>query len=155
MELVDFKKEYSILQKKYKLPSFSDLNENFEIDKFDKDGDCILRVVRKMMMEKIVNSLAIFELFLNPVSAPRIYMPYIKGMTVEDKNMIEKMYDNFAALSLNSLDLEIDYSEKREAEVIKQVYSSWIASKPDFRKIIDGIKKPVLNSVRKEKSYYG
>jgi len=34
------KKNYALLSKKYKLPSFEYLNENFEIDKIEKYTDC-------------------------------------------------------------------------------------------------------------------
>ena len=72
MELKDLKKEYSDLAEKYKLPSFKELNENFEIEKIDKDTEILLRDVRKVMMEKIVNSLGFLEMFLNPMNAPRM-----------------------------------------------------------------------------------
>ena len=56
MELNDLRNDYSKLEVKHILPSFKELNESFEIDKIDKESDALLRVVRKVMMEKIVNS---------------------------------------------------------------------------------------------------
>lgn len=155
MELKDLKKEYGVLAKKYKLPSFQEVNENFEIDKIDKETDCLLRLVRKVMMEKIVNSLSFLELLLNPMNAPRIYLDYIKSSISEDKKEIDKIYTSLGALSLASLDLEIDYTEKKEAEMIRRIYDSWIALKPEFRKILKNMKHPNNIIVKKEKSYFG
>jgi hypothetical protein len=154
MELKNFRKEYLILEKKYKLPSFRSMNEEFEIDKIERESDCMLRLIRKAMIEKIVNSLSFLEMLLNPANSPRIYMPYLKNMTVEDREIIEKIYSALADLSLSSLLLEVEYSEKGEAELIKKIYSVWNSNKSDFKKIIINVKNP-KTIVRKEKSYFG
>lgn len=155
MELKNLRKEYEGLAKKHKLPGFKEVNENFEIDKIDKNTDCTLRLVRKVMMEKIVNSLSFLELLLNPVNAPRIYMAYIRTMSADDRKIIDELYSALGKLSLLSLDLEIDYSEKKEAEIISNIFKTWDSLKPKFRKILANIKSPNGNFVRKEKSYLG
>jgi ABC-type transport system involved in cytochrome bd biosynthesis fused ATPase/permease subunit len=106
------------------------------------------------MMEKIVNSMGFMETLLNPMNAPRIYLVYIKSMTQEDKNEIEKVYSSLADLVMGSFKLEIDYSEKEEAEMIKAIVKEWNSVKPSFRKIIASMQNPV-SSVTKEKSYFG
>jgi len=155
MELKDLKSRYSELAKRHKLPSFIQVNENFEIDKIDKDTECLLRLVRKVAMEKIVNSLNFLEILLNPVNAPRIYLSYIRSINAEDRKSIEKIYSAFGALSINSLDLEIDYSEKKEAEMIKSIYNIWMSLKGDFRKILASLKQPNGFVAKREKSYFG
>lgn len=154
MEEQDLKKNYEVLAKKYKLPEFSEINENFEIDKIDKNSDCLLRMVRKTMMDKIVNSLSFIDMLLNPVNAPRMYFSYIKSIGTEDKQAMDRIYNALAELSLSVLDLEIDYSEKNEGEMVKKINSVWNSVKPEFRKIFSNMKKP--NSIsKKEKSYFG
>ncbi len=155
MELKDLKTHYEKLETKYKLPSFKDLNESFEIDKIERESDTLLRVIRKVMMEKIVNSLGFLEMLLNPMSIPRMYMSFIKAMNVEDKKLIEKIYNDFSELSLGSLECEVDYSEKVEAELIKKVFKKWQELKPEFRKIFSKIKLPVNNNSTRERSYFG
>ena len=56
MELKDLKKEYGKLEKKHKLPSFKEVNETFEIDKIENESDCLVREVRKIIMDKIINT---------------------------------------------------------------------------------------------------
>jgi hypothetical protein len=155
MEIKDLKKEYEILEKKYKLPSFKELNENFEIDKIDKESETIIRIIRKAIMEKLINSINFLEFLVNPVNAPRMYMNYLKNISVEDKEDIDEIYSSFAELSLSSLDLEVDYSEKNEAELIIKVNELWNKKKQKFKKILANIKNPKITSVRKEKSYFG
>ena len=155
MELDELKKEYSKLEKKYSLPKFKELEENFEIGKLDKETDTLLRSIRKVMIEKIINSINFIEMLLNPMNAPRMYFNYIRSMNSEDKNTIEKSYTILSGISLISLEREIDYSEKGEADLIKAILKSWNDVKPEFRKIVERIKSPNLTVVRKERNYFG
>lgn len=155
MDIKELKKDYEKLAKKYSLPPFKNLNDDFEIGKVDKDVGALLRAVRKVMMEKIVNSMSFIEMLLNPVQAPRMYQNYIKSMSVDDRKRIDKIYGALAGVSILSLERELDYSEKSEAEVIKQVYKIWNSLKKDFAKILHNLKNPPKNSVKKERSYFG
>ena len=155
MELSKFKEEYEKIAKKYKLPAFKELNNDFEIDKLDKENDNILRAIRKVMMEKIVNSMAFLDMLVNPINAPRMYLPYIRTMSIEDKKIIDNLYSALADLSLLSLDLEIDSKEQKEAELINIVFKKWDESKSGFRQILINIKSPKSFNNRKEKSYLG
>lgn len=156
MNLIDLKKQYDSASKKYKLPSFEELNSNFEIDKIDKETDNLLKNIRKVMMDKVVNSLQFLDMLSNPVNAPRVYQQYLRSMSLEDKKEIDKIYDVLGILSLGSLDLEIDPSEIKEAELIKKILISWNSVKPSFRRILDNMKHPSVNgNSKKEKSYFG
>ena len=155
MGIKELKNSYDLLAKKYKLPDFKEVNENFEIEKRDKESDILLKAIRKTAMEKIINSLGFLEMLLNPMNVPRMYMNYVRSITTEDKKDIDKIYDSFSALSLEALGVEIDYSEKGEAELIKKIFSTWVSVKPEFRRILANMKKPMVNGVKKEKSYFG
>jgi len=154
MNLKELKKAYEILQEKHKLPSFSELNENFEIEQIRKGEETLLRTIRKAMINKVANSMNFLEIILNPMNAPRLYLVYIKSITQEDKKEIEKLYSALSDLAIGSLKLEIDYSENEEAEMIKKIFKAWNSVKPAFRKMIVNMQKPA-SSIGKEKSYFG
>ena len=153
LKLDELKKEYGKLAEMHDLPDFKSLNEDFEIDKIDKDSDCLLRNVRKVIMEKIVSSLTFLEMLINPVNAPRIYFPYIQSMSADDKKMIDKLYGNLGELSIDSLALEIDYSERGEGEMIKKVFNSWKDIKPKFSKILADIRNPAI-AEKQDRGYF-
>lgn len=155
MDLAALKKNYAVLKKKHNLPPFEKVNENFEIDKIDKDTEIVIRAVRKAMIDKIVNSLNFLEMLLNQLNSPRLYIAFLRSLTAEDKQLMEKMYYSLGQLSMASLELEIDYSEKQEAETIKKIYSTWISIKPSFKEILKKIRNPPVLSLKKEKSYFG
>ena len=154
LSLKELKEIYSALEKKYSLPSFEELNENFEIDKIDREREHILRAVRKSMMDKIVNFTGFFEMLLNPVNAPRLYAPFISSMSAEDKKLIDSVYDKLGDLSLESFELEVDYSEEKEGEMIKKVSKTWNSLKSDLKKIFGHVKKPESLG-KKERGYFG
>lgn len=154
MSVEDLKKEYDKYKEKHKLPDFEKVNGFFEIDKIDRKSDCFLRSVRKVMMEKIVSSLTFLEILINPVNAPNVYLPYIKSMTEEDREKIVKVYDVLGDLSIDSLNLEVDYDEKGEAELIVKAVNDWEKIGKDFGAILKNMKDP-KTSTTKEKSYFG
>ncbi|MBI5803626.1 hypothetical protein HY450_00105 [Candidatus Pacearchaeota archaeon] len=155
MELKELKKEYEVLKKKLDLPSFKELNEDFEIDKISKESGTLIRAIRKIVMEKIVNSLTFIEMLLNPMNAPRMYHPYIQSITSEDKERIDKIYLTLAEISIESLKCEIEYKEKKEADIIKSSFKIWQTLKPDFLAIISKIRSPNSSSQKKERNYFG
>lgn len=150
-----FRDQYDALAKQYSLPLFAEINNDFELEKISQESATILRVVRKTMMEKIFNLLNFLETLLNPVNAPRTYLPYIKVMSSEDRQMIDKLYSTFGKLTLRALPLEINYTEKREAIMIKDIYGIWQDAKPQLAEIMEQMTLPSNGFSKKERSYYG
>ena len=106
------------------------------------------------MMEKIVNALGFLEMLLNPTNAPRMYIPFLSSMTVEDKKEIDEMYDVLAKLSLSAILLETNYEEKKEASAINNIYQSWQKLKNKLESIVKKIEHPSMQQKR-EKNYFG
>ncbi len=156
MELEQLKKDYAILEKKYKLPKFSVMNEYFEIEKLEKDTDFLLRDVRKIMMEKVVRYIQFVEMMINPSQAPPMFTLFLKNVSQDDRRTLEKIYSDFIKLELSSLRAEIDYSEKGEAELIKKINSTWEESRKDMALAIDIMERNWnSSSAKKDKSYFG
>lgn len=155
MDLKDLKKGYGKYVVKYKLPSFAELDGVFEIHKIDRESDTLLRDVRKHAMEKVVNSLGFVEMLLSGMNAPRMYYTYLKMMSVEDRKNLEKIYSKFAELIISSLELEVRYEEKVEANLIKEIFKVWSGVQSDFSLVLKNVRKPAVNNAKKERSYFG
>ena len=77
--LEELKKDYLILQKKYKMPSFKELNEEFDIEKAaEHETDCLIREIRKAIMDKVIAYLRFVEMLLNPSNAPMFFFALVK-----------------------------------------------------------------------------
>jgi|SRR3989344_3520402 len=155
MELEDLKNGYATAAKKHGLPSFNELNTNFEIEKIERESDMLVRTIRKTMMDKIVNSMGFVEMLMNPMNAPRMYVPFVKSMNGEDMKKLEKLHSVLSELIIGSLELEVNYDEKKDALLIKKINSQWKGVKEDFGKLFESIRKPAVNFVKKERSYFG
>ncbi len=154
-ELNHFREQYETLAKHYSLPAFNAVNNDFELEKISQESATMLRVVRKTMMEKIFNILNFLEMLLNPVNASRMYLPFIKVMTSADRKDIEKLYGIFGKLTLRALPLEVNYSEKQEAIMIKDIYGIWKDAKESLADLMERIATPIDGFAKKERSYYG
>ena len=84
--LEKLKKDYEKLQKKYKLPSFQQLNEEFEIERIaEHETDILLREIRKAITEKAVAFLRFLEFLINFSAAPFFLLSVIKHLVASDK----------------------------------------------------------------------
>ena len=91
------------------MPSFNQLNQDSEIEKINLESDFLLRVIRKLMMDKVVGFLNFFErVTTNPASLPRIYFQFIKAMDANDRKETEGVYETLGKLSLIAFEREIE-----------------------------------------------
>src|SRR3989338_5772892 len=89
--LNELKKRYKAVQDKYKLPDFSYLNENFEIEKLaESETELLLREIREIILEKAVAYLRFIEMLLNPSNAPMFFFSLVKGLSADDRKVIER-----------------------------------------------------------------
>mgnify|MGYP001611510258 CR=1 FL=1 len=155
-KLKKLKEEYSKLQKKYNLPDFDRLNEDFKIEKVaQEETELLVREIRESLGETLENFLRFVEAILNPVNVPMFLFPIIKSLSVEEKNKLSEIYKKLSKLEIEAMKL-IDYSEKKEAEFIKNSYRLWQEIKKDFVKIIESFENKVDTKIEKtEKGYFG
>lgn len=156
MELKELKENYKVLEKKYKLPKFKDANNFFEIDRIENESDNLLRDVRKVMMEKVVNYIRFLEMMVYPMQAPPMFSFLIKEMTPEEKKNVESLYSSLVELEVFALKLEVEYVEKNEAEAIKKIHKTWSGLKDNLLSVFALMEKNwKKSSEKKEKSYFG
>lgn len=157
MRLDKLRKQYENLRMKYSLPSFAEMNEDFEIEKLqEREVELLLREVRRAMIEKNLVYLRFVEMFMNPSSAPMFFLVLMKSMNNIDKKLLEDLYSKLGKSEILSLKLDNEYNEKKEAEFIKKFYKEWQDIKEKFGELLKTIeqlwdKKPV----NKEKGYLG
>lgn len=154
--LEDLKRDYKEIQKKYNLPSFEDLNQNFQIEKISEvETDYILREIRKFIADKFSNYLRFIEAMLNPMNVPMFIFSLIKTIGPEEKDKLTKIYKKFAKIEVEIISLDLVFSEDKDAEFIKKSYEVW----EEVKKELSGILKVVEGnwenkSQSNEKGYY-
>jgi len=151
------KKDYETLAKKYKLPDYKTLNEEFDIEKVaEQETDTLLREIRKVIMDKVIAYLRFIELLLNPSQAPMFFFALLKGLDNDDKKLLEELYTKLGKLEIEVIEVDNDYSEKGEAEFIKRISAKWKEVKEGMKKISKSLKLSwEKKTEKKEKSYLG
>lgn len=140
--LEDFKVQYEKVKEKHVLPSFKDLNEDFQIEKIsEEETELILREIRKFMADKFSSYIRFLEALLHPTNSPMFVFSIIKTMTKEDKEILSGVYKKLAKIEFSLVELDIQYNEEKEAEFIKENFELWQELKKDLLGFVDNIKK--------------
>lgn len=155
--LEEMKKDYEKLQKKYGLPSFKELNEEFDIEKAaEHETECLIREIRKLVMEKVIAYLRFIEMLLNPSNAPLFFFALVKGLTASDKRILDKLYDKLGSFELEVIELDCNYNEKAEAEFIKKILLEWKDVREEMLNLIEVLKRNWNQKSKKdERGYFG
>lgn len=156
-QLNEVKKNYRKFQEKYNLPDFEKLNEDFQIEKIaENETDYLLREVKKAMADKFYNYLRFTETLLNPVNAPVFIFSIIKLIEAEKKKKLNEIYKKLAKNEIRIIEVDLVYSEKKEAEFIKESYELWQEIKEELLDIIKNVKGNWNSKLEgKSKGYFG
>lgn len=142
-KLEELKQDYTEIQKKYSLPDFEKLNQDFHIEKISEtQTDYIIREVRRFMADKFSNYMRFIENILNPVNVPMFVFSVVKAMTIEDKKNLSEAYKELAKIEIDLLEVDAEFSEEKEAQFVKDSYATW----QDIKKIILKFAKSVKSN---------
>jgi len=125
MGLKELIEEYSKLKKKYSLPRFEQLDEEFEIRAIELDRSGVLI---KAVLRWTTNKLNLFMNYLEPVvtSPPQNIhsLIEIRNLSDEDRKRMFEFYKEVSVLLHENLAVELK-SEKEIAQQIKKIWKVW------------------------------
>jgi len=154
--LKKIKELYENYRKKYSLPDFKFMNDNFEIENVTEDTELFLKQVRKHMTEKVFFILRTLETFMNPSNAPMFVFNVLKGFSESEKELVQEIYKKLAKYEIEAFGMEAVYEEKKEAEFIKKVASDWKSVSEDLIVLYNSMKSNhEKDSKKSTKSYFG
>lgn len=156
-DLEQLKESYKPFQEKYKLPSFKLLNEDFHIEKIaESETEFLLREIRVCITEKFFNYIRFVESILNPSNAPMFVFAMTKTLGVKEREKLMELYKQLAKVDVDLIELDLEYSEEKEAKSINEYYLFWQKIKKEFLEIVNVIKKNWDNKVEDNgKGYFG
>lgn len=139
--LAQLKEKYNLLREKYNLPSFEKLNEDFQIEKVaEYETDFVLKEIRENITGKFLNYLRFIESLINPSNGPMFMFAVIKTLGANEKDKLTEMYKKIAKIDVDLIELDLEYSEKKEAESIEKYYEIWQEIKKELLGIVSIIK---------------
>ena len=141
-DLPKLKESYKVFQEKYNLPSFEKLNEDFQIEKAaESETDFVLKEIRRYVTDKFFNYLRFIESLLNPNNAPMFVFAMVKTLGIKEREKLIELYKKISKIEVDLIELDLEYSENKEADAIKKYYLIWQETKKEFLEIVEVIKK--------------
>ena len=138
MGLDTFKKEYEKLEKRYKLPSFKEMNEDFYIEKISEtETDILIREVRRIIGDRLANYMRFIENLLNPVNVPMFVFSIIKTIDPEEKKRLQEIYKKLIKNEIKFIGVDLSFNEDKEADFIRGSYILWQEIKKEMPGILE------------------
>ena len=129
----DIEEEYDHLSKKYGLPDFDAMSQDFDIEKlYDKNTSYLAREIRRIINEKISAYLHLFETLLNPRGSPVFILKILSNISKSDKHSIQAIYKMLTEIQIQIMKLDTIYSEESEIQFIKKTFTEWQTLKQDI-----------------------
>lgn len=157
--LEELKEKILELEKENNLPSFENLNKDFNIERVAEiETDYLVREIRKFMADKFQNYLRFIEAILHPVSAPMFVFSMIKSLNPEEKKILAENYKKLAKIEIELIELDLNFNEEKEIKFIQNSYKIWQEIKTDIGQVIENVKKNWDNKIEfngSEKGYFG
>jgi len=129
-DLEKLKKEYEKLSKKYKLPSFDDFDNEFEIRKIDPEL-CLPHELRRVINHRLQGFAEWFEPILNPHSGSLHSLIETKIFEKQELEPLFLLYKKMWSFVHEGLHASLQ-SEEKEIEFIKKVWKEWPAIKKEI-----------------------
>ena len=151
------KKDYKELQTKYNLPSFEELNKDFNIEKAaEVEVELLIREIRRFVADKLANYMRFVEAILNPVNVQMFVYSLIKSLDTQEKEKLTEIYKKLSKNELKLIELDIQFSEEKEAWFIRESFVMWQEMKKDLLDVIEKANHNWDNKVEsKNKDYFG
>ena len=156
-DLDKFKKEYSVLETKHKLPTFDQLNRDFQIEKIaEVETDFLIREIRKAISDKPYTYLRFVETLINPANAPMSVLSLVKTLGADEKDKLTEIYKKLVRNEVMLIEADIDFSEDKEVKFINETYKIWQEIKKDLLEVLEVVNKSWDNKPESNgKNYFG
>ncbi|MBW3003636.1 hypothetical protein KY328_02410 [Candidatus Woesearchaeota archaeon] len=141
------KEQYSKFAKKLKLPSFDELDVEFEIGKIDIKNKFYFKDIARAITNKIGYFASLLEPAVNP-PVPTIHsMVETNNIERDDKTKIMALYKKLMHLGHLGYSLEVSSGDEAFAEYINKIWKQW----PEIKKSMEFCMKSIVESWTTEK----
>jgi hypothetical protein len=148
------KSQYPPLAQKYKLPSYEELDQEFELLYIREVCEIArpLSFIRRRINDKIGWVCNMLQALLQPNPSSLVNMKEASFLTREEKEQCQKLLKELMSLERYSLSLDVETSEQNDAEYIKTGITSWKAAKPIIRAITQHLHQGWKQETKREKN---
>ena len=129
---------YKKLEKKYSIPSYKELNNEFELD--DIDTSFILRNVLRKIAEKLEFYVGVIGDIMQPDTGSLSSMHETRFFSDAEKAEIYTLFKKIMKVHRGIIEQVLGKTEHEQAEFLKTFFSEWKEMKPELITIIKKMK---------------
>ncbi len=141
--------------KKFRLP-IDVLDEEFEISTLDLENPFFLREIRRRIVEKLDDFSKVVQAILEPDTTLND-LHESRHFSLEEKDELVKLYKMLMIIKKDAMFLEIDSTDKKEADFIKHVLKAYPAIKARMTLLVEKTREAWTKEeeVKKDLGYLG
>ena len=155
----DVKEEYAAFEKKYKLPHYDELNQEFELLYFTNVYEIpfVLRFVRRRMNDRISTFAHTLQVLLHPNPGSFISLEESSFLTDEGKHKASSLLKELMKFTRESTLLDVNFDEKKDAAFIRDAYLFLKNVRGDLYSLLEKVKKGWESQAKEESNeqYFG
>ena len=147
--MVALKEQYTTLIKKYRLPSYDDIDHDFELLAIPSILEIgkPLAFVRRRMNDKLAWMCNLIQSLLSPTPGSYISM-YESGLfTKEERDEMSKLLRDLMRLERTSVALDIEGAEHKDAAFVSEIFARW----PIWKKQMLALTQKLIKGWEEEK----
>lgn len=152
----DIEKEYSELSKKYKLPKFKEIDEEFELSSFDSEKFLLKNTLRRIA-EKLEFYIEIIGSLVHPDGTSISSMYEIRFFSDNEKNEMYMLFKKMMKYYRHVIELVLSNDGKEQALLLNEFFDEWMEMKNRLRAYIGKMRESweKESSIQEDLGYFG
>ena len=152
----EIEKEYSKLSKKYKLPKFKEIDNEFEISTLESPSFLIKNILRKIE-EKLGFYIEVIGNLVHPDASSLSSMYEIRYFSDDEKDEIYNLFKKLMKVDRSIVEVVLENDEKKQAEFLNKFFSNWLGTKKELLKYIEKMKESweKQSTIEEDTAYFG
>lgn len=152
----EIEQEYAKLSKKYKLPKFKDIDNEFEISALDNEKFLIKNILRSIS-EKLEFYIEFISNLVHPDGSSISSMYEIRFFSEDEKNDMYNLFKRLMKIDRNVIELVLKNDEKEQADFLNKFFSDWLNLKKELLKYIEKMKESweKQSTIEEDIGYFG
>ena len=152
----DIEKEYSELSKKYELPKFKEIDEEFELSSFETEKFLLKGTLRRIA-EKLEFYIDVIGNLVHPDGTSISSMYEIRFFSDNEKNEMYMLFKKMMKFHRNVIELVLSNDAKDHARFLNEFFAEWMEMKNSLRVYIGKMKESweKETSIQEDLGYFG
>lgn len=148
--------EYNKLSKKYKLPKFKEIDEEFEISSLETPNFLVRNALRKTA-EKLEFYIDVIGNLVHPDASSLSSMYEIRFFSDDEKDNMYNLFKKLMEANRNILELVLENNEKKQADFLKKFSIEWLDMKKELVFYIAKMKESwkKQSTIEEDVAYFG